>query len=77
MYRKTSNHSYTASLSKANRVVVMYDDGAEDILSYRADFDTEAEALAYLAEEGFEVYDPNAALKAAGLVWNGSCYAAP
>ncbi len=78
MYRMTANHKRTASINpKTNQVVAMSDDGWEDILDYRMDFASQAEAAAYLVGAGYEEYDPNAALKAMGMVFINGCYRMP
>lgn len=77
MFRKTSNHKSTASISRDNTVTVMCDDGWDTIVDYRADFASYAEAAAHLTSRGYEEYDPNADLKAKGFVWNGYIYAMP
>lgn len=75
MLRKTDNHKFTASISNAGLVTVMYDEGWEDLVDYRQQFASEIEARAHLLATDWEEFDPNAALKAAGLKWNGYCYA--
>lgn len=77
MFRKSDDHKRTASLSKTGLVTVMFDDGWEDLLDYRRQFESESMGRAYLLATGFEEYDPNAALKAAGFVWNGYNYVLP
>lgn len=78
MFRQADNHRRTASIRKDNSVIVMCDDGWEEIVDYHTSpFAGEAEARAYLVGCGFEEFDPNADLKAKGFVWNGFCYAKP
>lgn len=74
MFKKTANTKYTASASEAGFVVVMYDDGWEDIVSMTMTCADKAAGMAWLAANGFEEYDANAGLKAAGFAWNGHCY---
>jgi hypothetical protein len=76
MYQNTAK-KLTASINSANEVVVMCDDGFENILSYRATFTTKAAAEAHLTEGGFTAYDPNAHLKAMGMVFINGCYRMP
>lgn len=76
MFRKIDDHHYTASISKGV-VTKMFDDGWENLLDCRIAFASDAEAAAHLVKDGYEEFDPNAHLKAIGLVWNGYCYARP
>jgi hypothetical protein len=73
MFRKP-NTTLTASITPTNRVVVECSDGFEDIIDHHADFGSYAEANTYLVAKGFETYDPNAELKAAGFVFINGCY---
>lgn len=77
MFRKIDNHKQTASVNKNGLVVAMFDDGWEDLVDFKMECGSEEKGRAFLIGRGYEGYDPNAALKAAGLVWNGSCYAKP
>lgn len=80
MFKNTKNEKSTAAVGFVRgewMVTVMCDVGDEDILDYRKPVSSEAEGIAYLLGAGYEEYDPNASLKAAGLVWNGSIYARP
>lgn len=73
MFKSTKNEKSTAAVGFVQgqwMVTVMCDDGFEDIIDYRKSVATEAEGIAYLLDAGYEEYDPNASLKAAGLVWN-------
>lgn len=74
MFRKINDQKYTASIGRDFRVRVMYDDGFEDILSHHFDVGSETEGSARLIEMGFEEYDPNAELKAKGMVFINGCY---
>jgi hypothetical protein len=75
MFRKIDNHKQTASFNaKKLEIVVMYDDGFEDILDYRTACANEDEARAYFDRNGFEEYDPNAELKAQGFVFKNGIY---
>ena len=73
MLRKIDNHKFTAAINKG-LLVIMYDEGWEDLVDSRTQFASDDEALAYLGQ-GWEEFDPNAELKAKGLKWNGYCYA--
>lgn len=75
MYRQIDNHKRTATIAKGT-ITIMCDDGWETILDCRIPLGSDAEAKAWLAV-GWEEFDPNADLKAAGFVWNGYCYAKP
>ncbi len=75
MFRQIDNHKRTASV-KNGIVTIMGDDGWETLLDCRMTFKSDAEALEWLSI-GWEEFDPNAGLKAMGLVWNGYCYARP
>lgn len=77
MFRRIGDHKHTAAVSKCGLVTAVYDDGWENILSFRMQHATEAEGIAYLLESGWEEYDPNAELKAQGFVWNGANYVKP
>lgn len=77
MFRKISNHKSTASIGRDLRVRVMSDDGFEDILDFHFDVSSEAEGVARLTEMGFEEYDPNASLKASGMVFINGTYRMP
>ena len=77
MYRKIDDHRYTASVNETGFVVEMYDEGWEKLVASNTQHNSKADALAWLAGRGYEEYDPNASLKAMGLVWNGYCYARP
>lgn len=77
MFRKITDHKTTASVGRDMRVRVMYDDGWEDILSFHFDVKSEEEGVARLIEMGFEEYDPNAHLKAQGMVFINGCYRMP
>lgn len=75
MYRKITNHKYTATVTRGV-LTKMFDDGWEDLLDSRQTFSSDAEAIAWLGSE-WEEFDPNADLKAKGFVWDGCCYAMP
>jgi hypothetical protein len=78
MFRKTDDHKRTASISKDGLTVTfMFDDGWENLLDCRVTVASAAEGRALLVGRGYEEYDHNAALKAAGFVWNGYNYALP
>lgn len=74
MYRKDK---YTASITNTAEVIVMYDDGWENILAEKRQFSSQADATAWLEGRGFQSYDPNASLKAAGMVFINGCYRMP
>lgn len=77
MFRKADDHKRIASVSNGI-VTMMFDDGWEDLLDSQMTFKSDDEAVAFLTKDGiWEEFDPNASLKAAGLVWNGYCYAKP
>ena len=77
MFRQIVNHKRTAQVGRDNRVRVMCDDGWEDILDHHFDVANEAEGTARLIDMGFEEYDPNARLKAQGMVFINGCYRMP
>lgn len=77
MFRMISNHKKTASVGRDLRVRVMTDDGFEDILDYHFDVSSEAEGVRRLLDMGFEEYDPNASLKAQGMVFINGTYRMP
>ena len=77
MFRKIDNHKKTASIGRDLRVRVMTDDGFEDILDFHFDVASEAEGVSRLLEMGFEEYDPNAHLKAQGMVFINGTYRVP
>lgn len=73
MYRKIDDHKRTATIHNGV-VTMMCDDGWDNLLDCRMTFVNDIAAAAWLAEGGWEVFDPNADLKAKGFVWNGYCY---
>lgn len=77
MFRKIDNHKYTASVNAKGYVRIMCDVGDEDILSCHFERETEAAGIAALIEMGYEEYDPNARLKAMGMVFIDGCYRMP
>ena len=78
MFRKIENHKITAAIANnGKRVTVMCDDGWEDIIDHIRDIENEQEGRDYLAACGFEEYDPNAHLKAQGMVFINGCYRMP
>lgn len=77
MFRKITDHKLTASVNQYGYVRIMADVGDEDILSEHFNRANEADGIAALIEMGFEEYDPNAALKAAGMVFINGCYQMP
>lgn len=77
MYRKITDHKWTASIGRDLRVRVMGDDGWEEILDHHFDVASEQEGHDRLIAMGFEEYDPNADLKAKGMVFLNGCYRMP
>ncbi len=76
MWKKITDPKRTASVYKGI-ITMMYDDGWEDILDCRFSCESDAAAIEHLKSTGWVEYDPNAELKAAGFVWNGSNYVKP
>jgi hypothetical protein len=82
MFRQITNHKRTATVAFVRRmnaimVTVMCDDGFEEILDHQYEVATEAEGIANLIAAGYEEYDPNAELKAKGMVFINGCYRMP
>lgn len=78
MFRKIDNSKYTAHIStKGDLVTISYDDGWENLISSRITVANEAAGRALLLARGYEEFDPNADLKAAGFVWDGCSYVKP
>lgn len=82
MFRQINNHKRTATVGFNRRigkmmVTVMCDDGWEDILDHHFDVANEQEGRARLIAMGFEEFDPNAHLKAMGMVFINGCYRMP
>lgn len=77
MYRKPADPKRTAAVAPNGTVTVSYDTGWETLVDCRLTFASAEAAKAHLIADGWEEYDPNAALKAQGFVWNGYCYAMP
>lgn len=76
MFRKIDNHKRTASVN-GKMIVGMFDDGCEDILDFRRTVENEEAGRKLLIEMGYEEYDPNAHLKAMGMVFIDGCYRMP
>lgn len=82
MFRQINNTKRTAFVgqdrnTKAWKVTVMCDDGWDNILDYHMEVANEAAGIAHLITSGFEEYDPNAHLKAQGMVFINGCYRMP
>lgn len=77
MFRQIDNHKRTAAIGTDNRVRVFIDDGWEDILDHHFDVVDEAEGRERLTAMGFEEFDPNAHLKAQGMVFINGTYRMP
>ena len=76
MFRKTTDHKQTASIHNGI-VTKMYDDGFDNMLDCRVTFGSDSQARACLEAEGFEEFDPNASLKAMGMVFINGIYRMP
>lgn len=76
MYRKINDHKRTATVA-GGVLTMMYDDGWDNMLDCRRVFPGDDAAVAWLEADGWELFDPNAELKAKGFVWNGMFYAKP
>jgi hypothetical protein len=80
MFRKIDNHKRTASVGFVNggwRITAMCDDGWDDIIDFWSPVANEAEGVETLKSMGYEEYDPNAHLKAMGMVFINGCYRMP
>lgn len=80
MYRQIENTKRTADIAtrgpNAGRLItVSYDDGWEVLLDTKVTVANVEAAQAWLQANGYEEFDPNASLKAKGMVWTGYVYA--
>lgn len=77
MFRKADNHKYTASVDRYGKVTIMCDVGDETILDCHFNRANEAAGIAELIAMGYEEFDPNARLKAMGMVFRNGIYQMP
>lgn len=77
MFRKIDNHKLTATVTANGYVRIMCDVGDEDILDCHFNRASEAAGIAELIGMGFEEFDPNAGLKAMGMVFINGTYQMP